>query len=209
MPLGRSPIRPTSRGHRWTRYKRGGLRSHCLYRWRVSSSQGSSGLRRTMIMKNIVLAVAIGFAVAGCATSPLTIDLDYDTAMDFGAQKTFAWMPPTGNAVANELLVKRIRSSVDQQLQAKGRAPAADNPNFLIAMDLSGKTAYGGAPGGGVSGGISRRGAGGGARTRRQSRRPGGQGVGGRREKQAHRNQGGNAGAAFRGCEEQVALLAG
>src|SRR4051812_21810167 len=107
-----------------------------------------------MIMKSIMLAVAIGFAMVGCATSPLTVDLDYDTAMDFGAQKTFAWMPPTGNAVANELLVKRIRSSVDQQLQAKGRAPAADNPNFLIAMDLSGKTAYGGSTGGGGSVGI-------------------------------------------------------
>jgi hypothetical protein len=107
-----------------------------------------------MLMKNIMLALAIAFAVVGCASSPLTMDVDYDTAKDFAAQKTFAWMPATGNAVANELLVKRIRSSVDQQLQAKGRTPAADNPNFLIAMDLSGKTAYGGSTGVGVSVGI-------------------------------------------------------
>jgi NAD(P)H-dependent FMN reductase len=107
-----------------------------------------------MIMKNIMLALAIGFAVVGCASSPLTMDFDYDTTTDFAAQKTFAWMPATGNAVANELLVKRIRSAVDHQLQAKGRAPAADNPNFLIAMDLSGKTAYGGSTGVGVSVGI-------------------------------------------------------
>jgi hypothetical protein len=108
-----------------------------------------------MLMKNIMLALAIGFAVAGCATSPqLAMDVDYDTAKDFAAQKTFAWMPATGNAVANDLLVKRIRSSVDQQLQTKGRAPAADNPNFLIAMDLSGKTAYGGSTGVGLSVGI-------------------------------------------------------
>jgi Domain of unknown function (DUF4136) len=107
-----------------------------------------------MIMKNIMLALAIGFAVAGCATSPLAIDVDYDTTTDFATQKTFAWMPATGNAAANELLVKRIRSSVDQQLQAKGRVPAADSPNFLIAMDLSGKTTYGGSTGVGVSVGI-------------------------------------------------------
>src|SRR5512138_2476482 len=107
-----------------------------------------------MLMKNSMLALAIGFAVVGCATSPLAIDFDYDTTADFAVQKTFAWMPATGNAVANELLVKRIRSSVDQQLQAKGRAPAADNPNFLIAMDLYGKTAYGGSTGVGVSVGI-------------------------------------------------------
>jgi NAD(P)H-dependent FMN reductase len=107
-----------------------------------------------MLMKNIMLALAIGFAVAGCATPSLTMDVDYDTATDFAAQKTFAWMPATGNAAANELLVKRIRASVDQQLQAKGRVPAADNPNFLIAMDLSGKTTYGGSTGVGVSVGI-------------------------------------------------------
>ena len=65
-------------------------------------------------MKNTMLALAIGFAVAGCASSPPTMDVDYDTAADFAAQKTFAWMPATGNAAANELLVKRIRSAVDK-----------------------------------------------------------------------------------------------
>jgi hypothetical protein len=107
-----------------------------------------------MVMKSIILALAIGFAVAGCATSPLTTDVDYDTAKDFAAQKTFAWMPATGNAAANELLVKRIRSSVDKQLQAKGRSPAENNPDFLIAMDLSGKTTYGASAGVGMSVGI-------------------------------------------------------
>ena len=107
-----------------------------------------------MVMKNIMLALALGFVVVGCASSGLNMDVDYDTAKDFAAQKTFAWMPATGNAAANELLVKRIRSSVDQQLQAKGRTPAASNPDFLIAMDLSGKTAYGGSTGVGLSVGI-------------------------------------------------------
>ena len=106
------------------------------------------------MIKNTLLALAIAFAAVGCATSPLTLDFDYDTGKDFAAQKTFAWMPATGNAAANELLVKRIRSAVDKQLQAKGRTPAADNPNFLIAMDLSGKTAYGGSTGVGLSVGI-------------------------------------------------------
>jgi len=104
-------------------------------------------------MKNTMLALAAAIAVAGCA-APLAVDYDYDTSADFAALKTFAWMPPTGNAVSDELLVKRIKSTVDQQLQAKGRAPAADNPDFLIAMQLSGKTAYGGSTGVGVSVGI-------------------------------------------------------
>ena len=38
-----------------------------------------------MLMKNIMLALAIGFAVAGCATPSLTMDVDYDTATDFAA----------------------------------------------------------------------------------------------------------------------------
>src|SRR5262245_1294230 len=64
------------------------------------------------------------------------------------------WMPATGNAAKDELLVKRIRSAVDAQLQAKGRAASAGNPDFLIAMQLSGRTAYGGSAAVGVSVGI-------------------------------------------------------
>jgi hypothetical protein len=106
-----------------------------------------------MLMKNTMLALAICIAMVGCA-APLTVTYDYDTAADFAALKTFNWMPATGNAAADELLVKKIRNTVDAQLQAKGRIVAADNPNFLIAMQLSGKTTYGGSTGVGVSVGI-------------------------------------------------------
>ena len=77
------------------------------------------------MIKNTLLALAIAFAAVGCATSPLTLDFDYDTGKDFAAQKTFAWMPATGNAAANELLVKRIRSAVDKQLEHELRANVA------------------------------------------------------------------------------------
>jgi hypothetical protein len=50
--------------------------------------------------------------------------------------------------------VKRIRNAVDSQLQAKGHALTADTADFLIAMQLSGKTAYGGSTGVGVSVGV-------------------------------------------------------
>lgn len=105
-------------------------------------------------MKNAILAVALGISLAGCVTPPMEIDFDYDTGADFAALKTFGWMPATGNAAADELLVKRIRGSVDRGLQAKGRTPSADNPDFLIAMQLSGRTAYGGSTAVGVSVGI-------------------------------------------------------
>ena len=104
-------------------------------------------------MRSAILALALGISLAGCATAPMDIDFDYDTGADFAALKTFSWMPATGNAAADELLVKRIRGSVDRGLNAKGRMPS-ENPDFLIAMQLSGRTAYGGSVGVGMSVGI-------------------------------------------------------
>ena len=106
-----------------------------------------------MLMKNAMLALVLGITVARCATSP-AVTSDYDSAADFAALKTFNWMPATGNAAGDELLVKKIRNTVDVQLQAKGRRMAADNPDFLIGMALSGKTTYGGSTAVGMSVGI-------------------------------------------------------
>ena len=103
-------------------------------------------------MKNILLALLLCIPVVGYAAPAVTSD--YDTAADFAALKTFDWMPVTGNAAGDELLIKRIRNTVDTQLQAKGRTIAADNPDFLIGMELSGKTITGGSTGVGVSVGI-------------------------------------------------------
>ena len=104
-------------------------------------------------MKNTMLVLVLCIAMAGCAT-PLAVTSDYDTAADFAALKTFDWMPATGNVASDELLVKKIRNTVDAQLKAKGRTMAADNPDFLIAMELSGKTTYGGSTAVGMSVGI-------------------------------------------------------
>jgi len=106
-----------------------------------------------MMMKNTMLVLALCITMAGCA-APLTVTFDYDTAADFAALKTFNWMPATGNAATDELLVKKITNAVDAQLQAKGHRSAADNPDFNIAMELSGKTTYGGSTAVGASVGI-------------------------------------------------------
>jgi hypothetical protein len=105
-----------------------------------------------MIMKNIMLLLALCISVTGYAAP--AVNFDYDTAADFAALKTFDWMPATGNAAGDELLVKKIRNTVDAQLQAKGCNKAAENPDFLIGMELSGKTITGGSTGVGVSVGI-------------------------------------------------------
>jgi hypothetical protein len=105
-----------------------------------------------MIMKSTILALMFCIPIAGYA-APLPVT-DYDTAADFDTLKTFEWMPATGNAAGDELLIKKIRNTMDAQLQAKGRMVSADNPDFLIGMELSGKTVSGGSVGVGMSVGI-------------------------------------------------------
>jgi hypothetical protein len=106
-----------------------------------------------MLMKNMTLALTMCLAVAGCA-APLAVNYDYDTGANFEGLKSFDWMPATGNAAGDELLIKKIKNTVDSQLQAKGRTPNPGNPDFLLAMQLSGKTTYGGSTGVGMSVGI-------------------------------------------------------
>ena len=104
------------------------------------------------MMKNIMLSLMLCVSTAGYAAP--AVNYDYDTAANFSALKTFDWMPATGNAAGDELLVKKIRYTVDAQLQAKGCNMAAANPDFLIGMELSGKTISGGSVGVGMSIGI-------------------------------------------------------
>ena len=102
------------------------------------------------------LALALAVLTAGCATNPsnANITFDYDTAANFAALRSFHWLPPAGNAAGDELLVKRIKTTLDMQLLDKGRVPDEADPDFLIGMQLSGKTTYGGSTGVGVSVGI-------------------------------------------------------
>jgi hypothetical protein len=106
-----------------------------------------------MNMKRILVTLLVYLGMAACA-APLVVKSDYDTTADFAALKTYDWMPATGNAAGDELLIKKIRNTVEAQLQAKGRTQAADNPDFLIGMELSGRTTYGGSVGIGMSVGI-------------------------------------------------------
>jgi len=106
---------------------------------------------------NIFRTIAVNLLfmiLAACAATPLAVKSDFDTTADFAAYKTYNWMPATGNAAGDELLIKNIRAAVDTQLQSKGRTLTENNPDFLIGMALSGKTTYGGSTAVGVSVGI-------------------------------------------------------
>ena len=105
-------------------------------------------------MRSRLTTFSVLLALAGCAAPQFDMNFDYDTGTDFAALKTYAWLPPTGNATQDELLVKRVRSSVDAGLKKKGRSPSSTSSDFVIAMQLSGRTAYGGSTAVGVSVGI-------------------------------------------------------
>lgn len=88
----------------------------------------------------------------GCAS--LKVSHDYDPGIDFAALKTFDWIPMSGQAGASELTLKKIVGAVNRQLNEKGFTMNSSSPDFLIGMQVSGKTSYGGSLGLGASVGI-------------------------------------------------------
>jgi len=105
-----------------------------------------------MRLKNTFLILPMLIVLIGCAS--LKVSHDYDPGVDFTALKTFDWIPISEQMGASELTVKKIMGAVNNQLQAKGLTMDASNPDFLIGMQLSGKTSYGGSLGVGASVGI-------------------------------------------------------
>ena len=100
----------------------------------------------------LLFACSLLLLAAGCATS-LEVDYDYDPGADFSRLRTFGWLPRNPESGAQQLRVKRIQSAVNSRLQAKGLKPA-DNPDFLIGMQVSGRTTESGSVGVGASVGI-------------------------------------------------------
>lgn len=100
----------------------------------------------------LLFACSLLLLAAGCATS-LEVDYDYDPGADFSKLRTFGWLPRNPDPPAQQLRVKRIQSAVNSQLQAKGLKPA-DTPDFLIGMQVSGRTTESGSVGVGASVGI-------------------------------------------------------
>jgi hypothetical protein len=78
-------------------------------------------------MSVTVLALALG--VTAC--SQFTVRSRQDPSEDFGALRTFAWLAiseaaPADQVTQDRAVDRRIRTDVEQALQAKGYAPAPD-----------------------------------------------------------------------------------
>ena len=88
-------------------------------------------------MQPIQMLLPAVMLVCGC--SSVSVKRDYDASVDFGAWKTYAWQheqqPKTGYArVDNDLLDRRIRTAVEDELQAKGFEKALNGAvDFTVA----------------------------------------------------------------------------
>ena len=101
---------------------------------------------------HVFLTFLVLMALVSC--SSLKVSHDYDPTVDFSSLKTFDWIPMDGNPGGSELTVKRIVQSVNNALAAKGLTLRQEDPDFMIGMQVSGKTSYGGSTGLGVSVGV-------------------------------------------------------
>ena len=75
----------------------------------------------------------LGLALSAATASAQSVTYDYDKSADFSKLKTYAWT--TGTNLADQLNHKRIVSSIDTQMAAKGFTLVSSdgNPDVLVA----------------------------------------------------------------------------
>ncbi len=86
----------------------------------------------------MTLAVLFGFAGLGHAGK---VYVDYDRQADFGAYKTYAWLPAKGFNLAdvNELLHLRVKNYIEDKLEKGGYLLVEKNPDFLVTYYTASK----------------------------------------------------------------------
>ena len=98
--------------------------------------------------QSICLAVLGVLLLTGC--SSVTVRRDFDRSMNFSTLKRYAWQhadqPATGNPrIDNDLIDDRVRTAVEQSLEAKGYLPAGNaEADFLVAYFMEYKQRIGG-----------------------------------------------------------------
>jgi len=86
-----------------------------------------------LLLGGLVLSLSL---LSGC--SGITVYTDYDPSLDFSQYQSYAWMPEeepeTGDyRIDNDLIRNRVRSAVDNQLQAAGfRLVSEEEASFLV-----------------------------------------------------------------------------
>jgi hypothetical protein len=90
------------------------------------------------VMRPVAAALVLLAAAAVSACSSVSITTDYDESADFGAVRTFAWMPPAPGEppafAGNTIVEKRVTAAVERELGARGLKRDDASPSFLIAV---------------------------------------------------------------------------
>lgn len=88
----------------------------------------------TRIASGVLLALLALGTLPGC--SGISVSHDYDEEVDFSGLEAYAWIEPPAGAGAHELSYRRVVSSADAVLAAKGFRLDPDAPDFLVAAHL-------------------------------------------------------------------------
>lgn len=81
----------------------------------------------------LLLAFSV-WALASCATSPMSITADYDRSADFRAYRTYGFFEPLGTDAAGyeSLVTQTLKSAAQREMEARGYAYAATDADLLI-----------------------------------------------------------------------------
>jgi hypothetical protein len=84
--------------------------------------------------------LAVACALAGCTR--FNIRSRQDPSFDFGGLRTYAWLPvseaaPADQRTLNRILSARIQRAIESELRGKGYAPADGPPDFLLNYRLA------------------------------------------------------------------------
>jgi hypothetical protein len=85
--------------------------------------------------KLFVLGLLVFFVA--CATSievPKDVNYDYNVNFDFTKLKTYDISPTPTTGGIEHLMMERIRTAIDTQLQDKNVKKASSNPDFLVTI---------------------------------------------------------------------------
>ena len=85
--------------------------------------------------KFLVLGLLVLFA--GCATTvevPKDVNYDYNINFDFTKLKTYDLSPTPTTVGIEYLMMERIKTAIDTQLQAKNVKRTSKNPDFVVAI---------------------------------------------------------------------------
>lgn len=88
-------------------------------------------------MQCLKTLVLLGFFVCAASCSQVMVAYDYDSSVNFSGFKTYSWHAIERTIEMNDLIINRVKDSVNRELQAKGFRQVPEHPDFFIALHLS------------------------------------------------------------------------